>query len=128
MREYAFDLWSRAIDTLQVVEKILCISPDSAASRAYYAAFYAVSSLFALQNKTFKKHSEVESSVHRDLVKQKIWPKELGRYYSDLVELRSTGDYGGIEHITKEEAQEAFSMAEKILKAVESVCPELPVF
>lgn len=73
MREYAFDLWSRAIDTIKVVEKILSISPDSAASRAYYAAFFAVSSLFALQNKTFKKHSEVESSVHRDLVKRKIW-------------------------------------------------------
>ena len=35
MREYAFDLWSRAIDTIKVVEKILSISPDSAASRAY---------------------------------------------------------------------------------------------
>jgi hypothetical protein len=27
MREYAFDLWSRAIDTIKVVEKILSISP-----------------------------------------------------------------------------------------------------
>ena len=68
----------------------------------------------------------MESSVHRDLVKRKIWSKELGRYYSDLIELRLTGDYGGTEHITNEEAQEAYRMAKKILKAVKLTCPELP--
>ncbi len=124
MKAYAFDLWKRAEDAFKVSESNLSISPDSAASRAYYAAFYAVSALFASRGAVYRKHSAVESAVHRDLVKAGIWEKELGKNYTDLIELRSTGDYGGIEHVTFAEAKEAVNMAKKILNAVKKVCPE----
>ena len=39
MKAYAFDLWGRAEDAIKVSENNLSISSDSAASRAYYAAF-----------------------------------------------------------------------------------------
>ena len=67
----------------------------------------------------------MEAAVHRDLVKKRIWAKELGRYYSGLVELRSTGDYGGSEHVQLQEAKEAVRISEKILEGVKKVCPEL---
>ena len=87
MKAYASDLWFRALEALSVAKNDLSLSPDSTASRAYYAAFYAVSALFALKDQTYSKHSAEESAVHRDLVKTGIWPKKYGRYYSDLVEL-----------------------------------------
>jgi len=59
MKAYAFDLWERAEDAVRVSENNLSISPDSAASRAYYAAFYAVSALFALRGVVYRKHSAV---------------------------------------------------------------------
>lgn len=124
MKAYAFDLWERAEDAIKVSENNLLISPDSAASRAYYAAFYAVSALFALRGAVYRKHSAVESAVHRDLVRAGIWEKELGKNYANLIELRTTGDYGGIEHVTLAEAKEAVNMAKKILNAVKKICPE----
>lgn len=96
MKAYADDLWRRALEALILARHDLPISADGAAARAYYAAFHAVSALLALDGKTYSKHATVEAAVHRDLVKNGAWPEELGRYYSDLVELRSTGDYGGM--------------------------------
>ena len=37
--------WERAEDALRVANHVLPLSPDSAASRAYYAAFYAATAL-----------------------------------------------------------------------------------
>ena len=118
MNEEAIGFWNRARKTLQSARLILQLDPDSSASRAYYAAFYAVSALFALQGKTFSKHSALESAVHRDLVRPGHWPKELGADYSYLLRLRAKGDYGGLEHVSESEAMEANQMAERILRAV----------
>jgi uncharacterized protein (UPF0332 family) len=96
---------------------------DAAASRAYYAAFYAVSALFALEGKTFSKHAAVEAAVHRDLVKGGRWPADLGEDYGSLWDLRITGDYGGAAHVTSSEAMKAVSAAERILRAVQRTCP-----
>jgi len=96
----------------------LPVSPDAAASRAYYAAFYAVSALFALSDRTFSKHSAVEAAVHRDLVKSGKWPAELGKDYSQLVGLRETGDYGGGQHVSAKDAKDAVEKARRIVQAI----------
>jgi len=123
---FASDSWGRAQEAFRLAEHDLPISADGAASRAYYAAFHATSALLALEGRTFSKHSAVEAAVHRDLVKAGIWPQELGKYYTALWELRSTADYGGAEHVTKQEAEEAIRMARAILEMVAKIHPELP--
>ena len=105
MSQDAVDLWSRAGRSLASAAKLTGDDPDSAASRAYYAAFYAVSALFALQGRTFTKHRAVETAVHRDLVNQKLWSTDLGEAFSELVRLRRTGDYGGRIHVPSDEAR-----------------------
>jgi len=123
--EYAASLWDRAKDALRVAKHNLSISPDAAASRAYYAGFYAVSAHFSMRGKTYTKHSAVEAAIHRDLVKAGIWPAELGRQYSHMVELRTLGDYGNLQHVSPEEAQEAVAIAESILQIIAQLNPEL---
>jgi uncharacterized protein (UPF0332 family) len=91
--------------------------PDGSASRSYYAAFYAVSDLFALEGKTFKKHSAVQAAVHRDLVKTGLWPKELGEAYSSLRETREVADYGGNFHVVEDLAETNLQIARSILEA-----------
>ncbi len=118
MNAHAADLWMRAVEALVTARHDLPVSPDAAASRAYYAAFDAVSALFALEGRTFTKHSGAEAAVHRDLVKTGRWPEELGKSYSLLVELRETGDYGGGEHVSREDAEDAVERAGRILDAV----------
>ncbi len=41
MSVLAGDFWERAKDSLHAAEHVLPVSADTAASRAYYAAFYA---------------------------------------------------------------------------------------
>jgi len=124
MKAEPADLWSRALKAFQTTQKLLPLDPDAAASRAYYAAFYAVSALFALEGKTFSKHAAVESAVHRDLVKPGLWPVECGQDYSLLFELRSTGDYGGAEHVSDQEAAEALEAARRILQIIQDTNPD----
>ena len=124
MKEFAESLWLRAQDALRVARHDLPVSPDAAASRAYYAAFYAVSAMFALKGTTFRKHAAVEAAVHRDLVKSGVWPRELGAGYSRLVEARSTGDYGPNTHVSPDEAAEAIELATDIIGAVAESDPD----
>ena len=115
MKALAVALWGRAKEALQAAKLLVQASPDAAGSRAYYAAFYAVSACFALHGRTFRKHSSVEAAVHRDLVKAGHWSKELGAKYSVLVELRTVGNYGDFEHISPEEAEESTQIATDLL-------------
>lgn len=124
MSAEASDLWSRALQALRTAKSNLAIDPDAAASRAYYAAFYAVSALFALQGKTFSKHSALRGAIHRDLIKAGHWPVERGEDYSLLLKLRDTGDYGGGIHVSDDEAAEALEAARRILQAVQDTSSE----
>ncbi len=123
MKREAVDFWGRAAQALRTAELVSATDPDAAASRAYYAAFYAASALFALQGKTFSKHSALEAAVHRDLVKANLWSVDLGADYSFLLRLRATGDYGGAMHVTAEDAVEAVEAARCIFNAVHEADP-----
>ena len=48
----------------------------------------------------------------------------MGRGYSRLIELRSTGDYGKEQHVSPEAAQQAIRIASDILGAVAQRHPE----
>ncbi|MBM4321640.1 MAG: HEPN domain-containing protein, partial [Deltaproteobacteria bacterium] len=99
--------------------------PDGSASRSYYAAFHAVSALFVLEGSTFRKHTAVEAAVHRDLARTGRWAAELGRDFSSLAELRSTGDYGGALHVAPHDARLAIAAARRILEAVRVIHPDV---
>ena len=118
MTKAAADYWERAKEALLAAKRLLAISPDAAASRAYYAAFFAVSAWFVLQDKIHCKHTAVEAAVHRDLVKAGVMSADFGNDYSKLVRLRVVGDYGVSEHVSPEEAAEALECAAGILKAI----------
>ncbi|MCK4626909.1 MAG: HEPN domain-containing protein [Phycisphaerae bacterium] len=125
MNSFAADLWGRAVDALCIAGHDLAMSPDAAASRAYYAAFYAVSAYFALQDKTFSRHSAVEAAVHRDLVRPGIWTEAMGKGFSRLGQLRNRGDYGGNRHVSGADAKESIRIASEILQTVAGTNSEL---
>ena len=78
---------------------------DFAASRAYYAAFYASTGALLSESIELSKHSGVIASVHQRLVKTGKIDKEQGRKLNWLFELRSVGDYGGIAHVSQSEVR-----------------------
>lgn len=119
--------WNRALEALDLAERTAAAWPNSAANRAYYAAFHAVTALFALDGRSFERHSAVQAAVHRDLVRPGLWAPELGALYSKLFELRSTGDYGGLVEVTSDDARLAAEWAGRIVRAVHERHPEMPL-
>jgi len=81
--------------------------------------------LFALEGKTFRKHSALEAALHKDLVKSGRWTTELGADYRSLRTLRSTGDYGGMQHVSAAEVEGAIGAAGRILIAAKKTCRQL---
>ena len=51
--------------------------------------------------------------------------KELGRTYDFLMDLRETGDYGGLMSVTPDNVQYAVAKAEEFLAAIVCLCSEL---
>jgi uncharacterized protein (UPF0332 family) len=107
-----------------LLEALAESDPDASASRAYYAAFYAVSALLAFQGVSLAKHTAIERAVHRDLVRTGLWAVEVGAGFSWLATLRYTGDYGGEEHVQPEDARAAVEKARLILQTVRDSAPE----
>lgn len=125
MKNFALDEWKRAWCTIKSAEQLVETDPDSAASRAYYAAFHAVTAVFALRGQEFSKHAAIRTALHKDLIKTNVWASDLGSDYDYLMDLRETGDYGGLMHVSPENAQAALECAKRIFEAAVSTHPEL---
>ena len=125
MTEFALDVWGRANRSLRSAKQLVTSDPDSSVSRAYYAAFHAVTAVFALRGRDFPKHAAVRAAVHRDLVNAGEWDASLGRNYDFLLELRETGDYGGFAHASEDSARMAIDCATRILAAAQASEPKL---
>ena len=125
MKEFAVIEWQRAVGALETAENAVHTDPDSAASRAYYAAFHALTALFALRGQSFAKHTAIRAALHRDLIKSGEWASKLGQVYDRLMDLRERGDYGGVVRVSQEEAKTSVDSAAEIIEAVGLSCPEL---
>ncbi len=119
------DLWQRSMVALCSAERLLPDDPDGAASRAYYSAFYAISALLATKEMEFKKHSAVERTLHKELIKTGILPVECGEAYSFLREMRSIGDYGGGKHVLPNNAEDAVNFAKRIVDEIQKKHPDI---
>lgn len=122
--EYARIEWTRAQDALRDADLLLANGGfDSAASRAYYAAFHAVTALFAVDGRKFTKHAALHAAVHRDLVKAGKWPSSLGYDFTFCMNLRVVGDYGSETQVDAQQAADAVASARRILAAIHPTLP-----
>ena len=94
---------------------------DFAASRAYYAVFYAATALLLKEGLELSKHSAVIASIHQRFVKTGKLSKEQGKTLNLLFELRSIGDYGGITHVTLQQVKQAIQKSKDFLVTIKSL-------
>jgi uncharacterized protein (UPF0332 family) len=94
---------------------------DFAASRAYYAAFYAATAALLAEGVEFSKHTGVISFIHKQFVKPGRLSKEQGKTLNWLFELRSIGDYGGMVHVSSEQVEAAIQSAEEFVAAIRAL-------
>jgi len=125
VKEFVASEWQRAGRALETATLLIATDPEAPASRAYYAAFHALTALFALRNQTFTKHAALRAAVHRDLVRATEWSVDLGKDFDSLLLLRDTGDYGGLTRVTEDDAKKAVAAAQAILDACRRAEPEL---
>ena len=98
---------------------------DFAAARAYYAAFYAATSVLLSEELEFGKHSGVIAAIHKRFVKTGKLDKQFGRDLNWLFELRSIGDYGVTLHVPKADAEKAIVAAQRFLAAAKQIIKDL---
>ena len=90
----------------------------SAANRSYYAIFYAIRALLALEGKDFKKHSAVLSYFRKEYIKKGLFDKSFSSVLSSLFEIRTDSDYDDFYFISKDETEEQIKNAEKMLEEI----------
>jgi uncharacterized protein (UPF0332 family) len=112
----------RAQLSIQAAQKLLAEGYyDFAASRAYYAAFYAATAVLLSEGLEFGKHSGVIASIHQRLVKTGKLDKEQGKALNWLFALRGVGDYGVTAHVSQQEAERSIQAAEDFLEAIKPI-------
>lgn len=94
---------------------------DFAASRAYYAVFYAATAALLCEELEFRKHSGVIAAVHQKFVKTGKLDVKLGKDLNWLFELRSVGDYEVTVHVPRQDAEKAIEAAEALLHAMKDI-------
>lgn len=88
---------------------------DVAASRCYYAVFYASTAALLSRDIRFAKHSGVINGIHRHFVREGRLSTAKGRNLNWLYELRVIGDYGETRHVPREEAERALETASALV-------------
>ena len=109
-----------AIETLGV--SALCLESQhykDSINRSYYAAFYAVKAVLALEEVDFKRHKDAVAYFNKTYVATDIFSREIGKKLGRLKQERETSDYDDFYIASKQEAEKQLEEAERFLDAVE---------
>lgn len=93
-------------------------NPDFAASRAYYAMFYAAEAALLERGETYSKHAGVISGFYHHFVVPKELPQKLHESFHAAFEDRQQGDYAFLDPFPREEAKKLLSQAKQFVTEV----------
>lgn len=95
-------------------------------SRSYYAMFYITQAFLEEKGLSFSSHSAVISAFGREFAKTGIVPTKFHRQLINAQDLRNNGDYGGLNSVSIEQANEQIINAQQFLALAESHMGKLP--
>ena len=93
-------------------------------NRAYYACFYALSSVLLKEDLRFVKHSGVRAALHRSLVKTGRLESKWGRFYDRVFENRQRGDYQELVSFEAEQVVEIIGQAHRFVAEMRRLLEE----
>ena len=108
-----------AIETLGV--SALCLENQhykDSINRSYYAAFYAVKAVVALDEVDFKRHKDAVAYFNKTYVATDIFSREIGKKLGRLKQERETSDYDDFYIASAADATEQYAAAEFIITEV----------
>jgi uncharacterized protein (UPF0332 family) len=112
----------RAIETLKEIH-VLNENKlwNTAISRLYYACYYAVSALLLKNSISAQSHSGTRLMFGLHFVKNEIVPKELGKFYSEIFDLRHTSDYDDFVEFYEDDVLSALVSAQKLIQEIDNL-------
>ena len=112
---------NKAKETLETARNIFKEGKDftSANNRAYYAIFYAIRAVLALDKIDFKRHKDVIAYFNKQYINTEIFPRTIGRKISQAKKAREDSDYDDEYEPSYEKTQAQINTAEELIKLVE---------
>ena len=89
---------------------------QNAVRDAYFACFHAFAALLLKEGKTFKRHKEVRSALHRDFVRKGKLDPMWGKHYDWLFENRQKADYRPLVEFEPEQVKEIIEQTHGFLE------------
>ena len=87
-------------------------------NRSYYAVFYAIRAVLALDSIDFKQHKDVVAYFNKVFVAQGKFPGEMGRRLARLKMKREESDYSDFFIASADEAQTQIQSVEYMLPLI----------
>jgi uncharacterized protein (UPF0332 family) len=91
----------------------------TAASRTYYAVFYAASALLKAKGLAYSKHTAVLSAFRQHFIKTGIFPTKISDFYKIAFDTRQVGDYELATQFESEILRTNLAEAKTFVKEVE---------
>ena len=91
----------------------------SANNRAYYAIFYAIRAVLAIEEVDFKRHKDVLAYFNKEYVNKEKFPKKIGRKISQAQRIREDSDYDDDYEPSFEKTEQQINTAQELIDLVE---------
>ena len=92
---------------------------NTAVNRLYYACYYAVIALLIDKDIKAQTHSGVRQMFGLHFVKSGLIDKESGKFYTDIFDMRQTGDYDDYIDFRKEDVLDLIDPANELISKIE---------
>ncbi len=93
-------------------------------NRSYYAMFYAVLALLAVEKKETSKHSGVISLFDKEFVKSGVIARDFSRWLHHAFDLRQQSDYAAQLSVSSLEAGDLFQHAKDFVEELKGILRE----
>ncbi|MBQ6420681.1 MAG: HEPN domain-containing protein [Clostridia bacterium] len=91
----------------------------TAANRAYYAVFYAMRSVLALDGFDSKKHTGIISEFRRNYIKTGVFDEQLSDIIGELFAVRTSSDYDDFYLLSKDKAVKQYENAVLFVETID---------
>lgn len=118
LSKYRLEKAKEALNTSKILYKDIK-DYTAANNRAYYAIFYAIKSIFALEEIDFKRHKDVIAYFNQHYIKTEIFPRKLGKQISTAQKIREDNDYDDKFKVSIEKTEQQIETAEEVVRTIE---------
>jgi uncharacterized protein (UPF0332 family) len=92
---------------------------NTAVNRLYYACYYSVIALLINKDIKAQTHSGVRQMFGLHFVKSGLIDKESGKFYTDIFDMRQTGDYDDYIDFNEEDVLDLINPANELISKIE---------